>query len=138
MLTTYVFKIFPSSMPESSYLFLFQYCDWIVGLKFLFVLFPFSRGTNVRKFHDKQSTVLSLVISALGVKCSNTRWFKYDRDCLHLFTHKLVPVIFEPPCTYWTEMGQKKNQEPCDPMYAVLRLCFSLGKFIIIPNWYRI
>ena len=27
-----------------------------------------------------------------------TRWFKYDRDCLHLFTHKSVPVIFEPPC----------------------------------------
>ena len=27
-----------------------------------------------------------------------TRWFKYDRDCSHLFTHKLVPVIFEPPC----------------------------------------
>ena len=27
-----------------------------------------------------------------------TRWFRYDRDCLHLFTHKSVPVIFEPPC----------------------------------------
>jgi len=27
-----------------------------------------------------------------------TRCFKYDRDCLHLFTHKSVPVIFEPPC----------------------------------------
>ena len=26
------------------------------------------------------------------------RWFKYDQDCLHLFTYKLVPVIFEPPC----------------------------------------
>jgi len=31
-------------------------------------------------------------------KQQNTRWFKYDRDCLHLFTHKSVPVIFEPPC----------------------------------------
>ena len=29
-----------------------------------------------------------------------TRWFKYDRDCLHLFTHKSVPVIFEPLCMY--------------------------------------
>ena len=29
---------------------------------------------------------------------THTRWFKYDRDCLHLFTHKSVPVIFEPPC----------------------------------------
>ena len=27
-----------------------------------------------------------------------TRWFKNDRDCLHLFTHKSIPVIFEPPC----------------------------------------
>jgi hypothetical protein len=28
-----------------------------------------------------------------------TRWFKYDRDLCGLFTHKSVPVIFEPPCT---------------------------------------
>ena len=28
-----------------------------------------------------------------------TRWFKYDRDWFGLFTHKSVPVIFEPPCT---------------------------------------
>ena len=27
-----------------------------------------------------------------------TRWFKYDRDICGLFTHKSVPVIFEPPC----------------------------------------
>jgi hypothetical protein len=31
--------------------------------------------------------------------CNNTRWFKYDRDLWGLFTHKSVPVIFEPPCT---------------------------------------
>jgi hypothetical protein len=29
-----------------------------------------------------------------------TRWFKYDRDKCGLFTHKSVPVIFEPPCTW--------------------------------------
>ena len=28
----------------------------------------------------------------------STRWFKYDRDLCGLFTHKSVPVIFEPPC----------------------------------------
>ena len=28
----------------------------------------------------------------------STRWFKYDRDKCALFTHKSVPVIFEPPC----------------------------------------
>ena len=33
-----------------------------------------------------------------------TRWFKYDRDCLHLFTHKSVPVIFEPPCILYKEI----------------------------------
>ena len=29
-----------------------------------------------------------------------TRWFKYDRDLCGLFTHKSVPVIFEPPCIH--------------------------------------
>jgi len=32
--------------------------------------------------------------------CISTRWFKYDRDLCGLFTHKSVPVIFEPPCIY--------------------------------------
>jgi len=36
--------------------------------------------------------------SDIHVHRKYTRWFKYDRDCLHLFTYKLVPVIFEPPC----------------------------------------
>jgi hypothetical protein len=27
-----------------------------------------------------------------------TRWFKYDRDLCGLFTHKSVPVIYEPHC----------------------------------------
>ena len=31
-----------------------------------------------------------------------TRWFKYDRDWFGLFTHKSVPVIFEPPCIWMT------------------------------------
>jgi hypothetical protein len=29
-----------------------------------------------------------------------TRWFKYDRDKLWLVYTQIVPVIFEPPCTY--------------------------------------
>ena len=29
-----------------------------------------------------------------------TRWFKYDRDCNRLVYTQIVPVIFEPPCTY--------------------------------------
>jgi hypothetical protein len=28
----------------------------------------------------------------------NTRWFKYDRDCLCENKSQFVPVIFEPPC----------------------------------------
>jgi len=24
-------------------------------------------------------------------KDATTKWFKYDRDCLHLFTHKFSP-----------------------------------------------
>jgi len=36
-----------------------------------------------------------------------TRCFKYDRDCLHLFTHKSVPVIFEPPCIMYLQLGEQ-------------------------------
>jgi len=32
------------------------------------------------------------------LKVKYTRWFKYDWDICGLFTHKSVPVIFEPPC----------------------------------------
>jgi hypothetical protein len=28
----------------------------------------------------------------------NTRWFKYDRDCLCVNKSQFVPVIFEQPC----------------------------------------
>jgi hypothetical protein len=30
-----------------------------------------------------------------------TRWFKYDRDKLWLVYTQIVPVISEPPCTYY-------------------------------------
>ena len=30
-----------------------------------------------------------------------TRWFKYDRDDLCVNKSQFVPVIFEPPCTYF-------------------------------------
>ena len=39
-----------------------------------------------------------IYIFATWMAAGNTRWFKYDRYCLHLFTHTSVPVIFEPPC----------------------------------------
>jgi hypothetical protein len=50
------------------------------------------------------STSFSLfegLFSASIIKILCTRWFKYDRDLCGLFIHKSVPVIFEPPCTYF-------------------------------------
>ena len=38
----------------------------------------------------------------------DTRWFKNDRDSLHLFTHKSVPVIFEPPCIFRSQFYEGK------------------------------
>ena len=51
-----------------------------------------------------------------------TRWFKYYRDCLYLITYKLVPVIFEPPCTCpgWQETVKrivKKQPHPIPTHY---------------------
>ena len=48
----------------------------------------------------------------------NTRWFKYDRDCLHTNS---VPVMFEPPCIKmdlqemggggdWMELAQDRDR----------------------------
>jgi hypothetical protein len=33
-----------------------------------------------------------------------TRWFKYDQDKLWLVYTQIIPVIFEPPCTYKTDV----------------------------------
>jgi hypothetical protein len=47
--------------------------------------------------------------------------FKYDRDKCGLFTHKSVPVIFEPPCVYiyevhtdlwWGDLRKKTHGRP--------------------------
>jgi len=34
------------------------------------------------------------------VPMKSTRWFKYDRELCGLFTHKSVPIIFEPLCIW--------------------------------------
>jgi hypothetical protein len=51
--------------------------------------------------HTKQPSASSVFIyfrrATLIPWC--TRWFKYDRDNLWLVYTKIVPVIFEPPCT---------------------------------------
>ena len=53
-------------------------------------------GTNCDLFTHKQSR------SYLNHLYIHTRWFKYDRDKLWLVYTQIVPVIFEPPCTYIT------------------------------------
>jgi hypothetical protein len=44
----------------------------------------------------RQSGKIKAILRAS--KC--TRWFKYDRDKLWLVYTQIVPVIFQPPCTY--------------------------------------
>jgi hypothetical protein len=60
-----------------------------------------------------------------------TRWFKYDRDKCGLFTHKSVPVIFEPPCRMnlrdvgwgtWTGLIWFKMETWCAFVNAVMNL----------------
>jgi hypothetical protein len=43
-------------------------------------------------------TFQKIWIFQVKLQLKYTRWFKYDRDLCGLFTHKSVPVIFEPPC----------------------------------------
>jgi hypothetical protein len=44
-----------------------------------------------RRLHNKELYALPCI--------RNTRWFKYDPDCLCVNKSQFVPVIFEPPCT---------------------------------------
>jgi hypothetical protein len=39
-----------------------------------------------------------------------TRWFKYDQDLCGLFTHKSVPVIFEPCRIYGPMFGNAESR----------------------------
>ena len=41
----------------------------------------------------------------------DTRWFKYDWDCLCVNKSQFVPVIFEPPCTYVTLRHIQNSEE---------------------------
>ena len=59
-----------------------------------------------------------------------TRWFKYDRDCLHLFTHKSVPVIFEPPCIYTSCGGNVAEYLNC------CSVCVCIYIYIYIQQLY--
>ena len=58
------------------------------------------------RVHCVAFNICSLIWSVLSLSLSRrlgcTRWFKYDRDKLWLVYTQIVPVIFEPPCMYWT------------------------------------
>ena len=59
------------------------------------------------KWHD----FWKMFLNKIRVLVLCTRWFKYDRDICGLFTHKSVPVIFEPPCKMpvWNISHSRKN-----------------------------
>jgi len=48
-------------------------------------------------FHECSFGLLLLAQILKMVEEYNTRWFKYDRDCLCVNLATSVPVIFEPP-----------------------------------------
>ena len=60
----------------------------------------FSQGLEARWKILFSSLTEFLRKNFTSLEPENTRWFKYDRDTCGLFTHKSVPVIFEPPCNF--------------------------------------
>jgi hypothetical protein len=47
----------------------------------------------------------------LVIKTAYTRWFEYDRDDLCVNKSQFVPVIFEPPCTYFPHIATTSLQK---------------------------
>ena len=58
-----------------------KYSNWVSGFTSYKQIWNFMKKTN-------------------KYSCNYTRWFKYDRDKLWLVYTQIVPVIFEPPCTF--------------------------------------
>jgi hypothetical protein len=62
-----------------------------------------------------------------------TRWFKYDQDWLCVNKWQFVPVIFEPPCTWWhpalwrslTEFRTSLSSAPRDTVSIVRPVAFQ-------------
>ena len=84
-----------------------------VKLKRSVIWLVFGRNIHLLNVYSTSGNYMS------KIEWHYTRWFKYDRDCLHLFTYKLVPVIFEPPCTLklglyiseWTILNECKIKD---------------------------
>ena len=74
----------------------FHYCN---AMLYPPIFSPLKRLCN----GQRQISELAVLSNHVSTNCNVqlcTRLFKYDRDCGGLFTHKSVPVIFEPPCTF--------------------------------------
>jgi hypothetical protein len=72
----------------------------------------------------------------------STRWFKYDRDLCGLFTHKSVPVIFEPPCSSsWTNSQSLEISVWSLVLIAIINPCgwnvtkIAIVLFVSAPLW---
>ena len=74
----------------------------IIIISFMQGIYTYIPETNHVPREYSVSAILSLLfmvpISLVPALVIITRWFKYDRGLCGLFTHKSVPVIFEPPC----------------------------------------
>jgi hypothetical protein len=80
----------------------------VLDKKLLWLLVPgVKKLRNASKYSDNESARNKLLRSAstpfdYTYFTLTTRWFKYDRDKLWLVYTQIVPVIFEPPCTWST------------------------------------
>ena len=63
-----------------------------------------------------------------GGRGITTRWFKYDRDWLHLVYTQIVPVIFEPPCICKLALKGDGLSAPCC-------VHFTPGKTYSVGGW---
>jgi hypothetical protein len=66
----------------------------------------------------------------------STRWFKYDRDKLWLVYTQIVPVIFEPPCTYCFPRQQWFRERASTFRYTYITSVVNHA-FISFDKWYR-
>jgi hypothetical protein len=55
---------------------------------------------NFEKITPLVDYYMKLIFIAINLCIQSTRWFKYDWDKLWLVYTQIVPVIFEPPCSY--------------------------------------
>jgi len=91
-------------------------------------------GELPRRKHTTKWSYLIVVLLILVSELWYTRWFKYDRDCLHLFTHKSVPVIFEPPCIIDSGLD---DPSLIPDWHVGIFLCTVISMVFLATHWFR-